>query len=52
MRRCTKAYDHLKEVRDCDDIGEGGLNVVRRDMDRCRGVLVALQQEGPEGREA
>ncbi len=42
-------YDHLKEVRDCDDIGEGGLNVVRRDMDRCRRVLVALGQAGPEG---
>ena len=45
-------YDHLKEVRDCDDIGEGGLNVVRRDMDRCRRVLAALQQEDPEGRAA
>jgi hypothetical protein len=45
-------YDHLKEVRDCDDIGEGGLNVVRRDMDRCRRVLVALEQEDPEGRAA
>ena len=42
-------YDHLKEVRDCDDIGEGGLNVVRRDMNRCRRVLAALQQEDPEG---
>lgn len=45
-------YDHLKEVRDCDDIGNGGLNVVRRDMDRCRRVLVALEQEDPEGRAA
>ena len=42
-------HDHLKEVRDCDDIGEGGLNVVRRDMDRCRRVLVALGQADPEG---
>lgn len=41
-------YDHLKEVRDCDDIGEGGLIVVRRDMDRCRRVMVALGQEDPE----
>jgi hypothetical protein len=45
-------YDHLKEVRDCDDIGEGGLNVVRRDMDRCRRVLVALEQEDHNGRAA
>jgi len=45
-------YDHLKEARDCDDIGEGGLNMVRRDMDRCRRVLVALGQEDPEGRAA
>lgn len=42
-------YDHLKEVRDCDDIGEGGLNVVRRDMDRCRRVLSALEQPHPDG---
>jgi len=45
-------YDHLKEVRDCGDIGEGGLNVVRRDMDRCRRVLAALQQKDPEGHAA
>ena len=42
-------YDHLQEVLDCVDIGEGGLTVVRRDMDRCRKVLVALgQQDSPE----
>lgn len=45
-------YDHLKEVHECDDIGKGGLSVVRRDMDRCRRVLVALEQEDPEGRVA
>ena len=45
-------YDHLKEVRDCDDIGEGGLTVVQRDMDRCRRVLMTLEQEDPEGRAA
>jgi hypothetical protein len=43
-------YDHLKELRDCDDIGEGGLNVVRCDMDRCCRVLVALDQADPESR--
>lgn len=42
-------YDHLREANNCDDIGEGGLNVVRRDMDRCRRVLVALGQSDPEG---
>jgi hypothetical protein len=42
-------YDHLKEVRDCVDIGEGGLSVVRRDMNRCHKVLVALAQADPEG---
>lgn len=38
-------YDHLNEVRKCDDIGEGGSTVVGRDMERCRRVLVALKQE-------
>ncbi|ODV43423.1 hypothetical protein AWV79_17355 [Cupriavidus sp. UYMMa02A] len=37
-------HDHLQEVLDCDDIGEGGRNLVRRDMQRCRDVLVALRQ--------
>ena len=50
--RLAGLHPHLMEVRGCDDIGEGGLNVVRRDMDRCRRVLVALQQEDPEGRAA
>ncbi|MDE0856813.1 MAG: hypothetical protein OSA97_20555, partial [Nevskia sp.] len=35
-------HDHLHEVLACDDIGEGGRNLVRRDMQRCRDVLVTL----------
>lgn len=35
-------YDHLKEVCRADDIGTVGQNIVRRDMDRCRGVLESL----------
>lgn len=42
-------YEHMKEVRNRDDIGEGGLTVVRRDMDRCRRVLLGLGQDDPEG---
>ena len=41
-------HDHLNEVRQCDDIGEGGLKLVRRDMNRCRNVLLALGQDAPE----
>lgn len=37
-------HDHLQEVLACDDIGEGGRNLVRRDMQRCRDVLVTLSQ--------
>lgn len=32
-------YDHLGEVLNCDDIGEGGKARVIRDLDRCRSVL-------------
>lgn len=35
-------HDHLHEVLACDDIGEGGRNLVRRDTQRCRDVLVTL----------
>lgn len=35
-------YDHLNEVLSCDDIGEGGLNMVRRDMARCQSLLASL----------
>ncbi|MPV61408.1 integrase [Burkholderia sp. HI2761] len=45
-RRHEKLYqglhDHLKEVLSCNDIGEAGLNIVRRDMERCRDVLSSL----------
>ena len=37
--------DHLQEVLDCGDIGEGGRNVVRRDMGRCQDVLNTLSQQ-------
>lgn len=35
-------YDDLKGVLDCKDIGESGVARVRRDMRRCRSVLVSL----------
>ena len=35
-------YDQLNDVLKCDDIGEGGLARVRRDLDRCRDVLTSL----------
>lgn len=35
-------HDHLEEVLRCDDIGEAGLNIVRRDIERCREVLTSL----------
>lgn len=38
-------YEHLQEVRDCDDIGESGQSVVQRDMDRFRNVLVTLGEQ-------
>lgn len=42
-------HDHLNEVvSKCDDIGDGGLKIVRRDMDRCRKVLQGLGQDVPE----
>ncbi|HDV6325016.1 TPA: hypothetical protein RJR39_001055 [Burkholderia cenocepacia] len=45
-RRHAKLYqglhEHLAEVLRCNDIGEAGLNIVRRDMERCRNVLAAL----------
>jgi hypothetical protein len=42
-------HDHLNEVvSKCDDIGDGGLKLVRRDMDRCRNVLEGLGQNVPE----
>jgi hypothetical protein len=41
-------YDHLREVLNCEDIGEGGINVVRRDMERCRKVLVSLGHDVEE----
>ncbi|UVE67737.1 hypothetical protein L2Y90_26815 [Burkholderia pyrrocinia] len=48
-RRHKKLYqglhDHLKEVLSCNDIGEAGLNIVRRDMERCRDVLSSLGHE-------
>lgn len=40
----TGLHDHLQEVLACDDIGEGGRNMVSRDMQRCRSVLEDLVQ--------
>lgn len=38
-------HDHLQEVAKMPDIGEGGLKLVERDMQRCRSVLAELGQE-------
>jgi len=38
-------YEHLETLLDCDDIGEGGLLRVRRDLDRCAIVLRDLGHE-------
>jgi hypothetical protein len=35
-------YNQLKELEDCPDIGEGGRARVRRDLARCRQVLIGL----------
>ncbi|WP_406622827.1 hypothetical protein [Acidovorax sp. SDU_ACID1] len=35
-------YDHLGEVLNCDDIGEGGRARIRRDLDRCQAVMTDL----------
>lgn len=32
-------FDHLEQLLDCTDIGDAGLQRVRRDMDRCASVL-------------
>ncbi|AIO39553.1 hypothetical protein DM40_3896 [Burkholderia cenocepacia] len=51
-RRHAKLYqglhNHLKEVLRCDDIGEAGLNIVRRDIERCRSVLISLGHDIPK----
>jgi hypothetical protein len=41
--------DHLSEVLKCDDIGEGGLKRVWRDIDRCRKVFLVLGPDVAEG---
>jgi integrase len=38
-------HDHLREVATMPEIGEGGLKLVERDMQRCRNVLATLDQE-------
>jgi hypothetical protein len=43
-----RLHENLNEVRQCNDIGEGGLNIVRRDMNRCRKVLVAPGEDVSE----
>lgn len=35
-------YDQLKQLEDCEDIGQGGRARVRRDLERCASVLSAL----------
>lgn len=37
-----RLYDDLREIEALDDIGEGGRARVRRDMDRCRNVLMTF----------
>ena len=38
-------YDHLRELKDTDDIGPGGRARVTRDMERCANVLGELGQK-------
>lgn len=40
--------DHLAEVLQCTDIGQAGMNLVRRDMDRLNGVLTSLEPQAAE----
>lgn len=35
-------FEHLKELENCDDIGEGGRARVQRDLARCASVLASL----------
>lgn len=45
-------HAHLQEVViNCDDIGEGGMKMVRRDMGRCRNVLHRLGRDEGMGHE-
>lgn len=46
-----RLYDDLKDMLAYDDIGESGLARVRRDMKRCREVIVSLGYD-PEARAA
>jgi hypothetical protein len=47
-RLYRRLYDDLIDVLKCDDIGIGGQARVRRDMERCREVLVALGYDPKE----
>ncbi|MFJ3523570.1 integrase [Pseudomonas sp. NPDC090203] len=40
-----RQYNELKELLDCQDIGEGGRQRVERDLTRCRDVLIQLGVE-------
>ena len=42
-------HTHLREVIKCDDIGEGGLAIVKRDMNRCKRVLATLGEQVKPG---
>ncbi|WP_233874468.1 hypothetical protein [Paraburkholderia adhaesiva] len=44
-----RLYDDLREVERLDDIGEGGRARVRRDMHRCRNVLMTLGYDPERG---
>lgn len=44
-------YDQLKPLLNCDDIGDGGLERVRRDISRCADALRSLGYD-PEQKEA
>ncbi|MNJ65105.1 hypothetical protein D3C77_610980 [compost metagenome] len=37
-----RLYEDLKELKLCPDIGDGGLQRVERDLNRCRDVLAQL----------
>lgn len=49
-RLYQRLYDDLRDVLKCDDIGPSGQARLRRDMARCREVLVALGYDPEEAR--
>jgi len=49
-RMYQNLYRDLKDLADCDDIGQGGQARVQRDLERCRDVLISLGYD-PEAKQ-